>query len=70
MILAFQICKLVLDIIWYKLAYFGAISCINKCSNSKKYSNVITVFRTVLRIVVYFSANTKLKLNDFDVSNL
>ena len=32
---------------------------IGEVSNSRKYSKVFAVFRTVLRIVVHFSANTK-----------
>ena len=70
MILTFEICKLIVDIICHNCVYFGAISCANKCSNSRKYSNTYTVFLTALRLFIHLSANTKLKLNDFDVPNL
>ena len=70
MILTSQICKHIVDICCYKCVYFDAISRVNKCSNSRKYSNVFTVFKTVLRTAVHFSANTKLELNDFDVPNM
>ena len=58
--LMFNGCKHIEFIIFYKCAYFGAISFINKCSNLIKYSNVFTVYRTNVRIVKYISANVKL----------
>ena len=60
MILTFQICKLIVDIICYKCLYFGVISCLNKCSNLRKYSMDFTVFRYVIRIVIHISTNTTL----------
>ena len=69
-ILMFQVCKLIEDIIFYKCVYFGAIWCINENTNSRKISNVFVVFRAVFCLFVHFYANTKLQRNNFDVPSL
>ena len=45
MILTFQICKLIVEIIYYKCVYFGTILCKNEYTNSRTISNVFAVFR-------------------------
>ena len=60
MILMLYIGKHIEDIIRNKYVYFGAISCINEYTNSRKISNVSAVYSTVLFISVYFCANMSL----------
>ena len=47
-IFTFRICKLVEEVVSYKFVYFGAISCTNKYTKSRKTSERFAVFRAVL----------------------
>ena len=41
-----RVCKLTVDIVCYKCANFGVISCVNECTNSRKNSKHSAVFRS------------------------
>ena len=58
MIFKFRICKHVEEVVSYKYVYFGAISCKNKYTKSRKTSERFAVFRAVLCFFVYFYINT------------
>ena len=59
-ILMFQVCKLIVDIICYKCVNFGPISCVTECTNSRKNSKFSAVFRAAIRLLVHLYANAKL----------
>ena len=70
MILIFQVCRHIEEIICYKWVHFGAIPCTNESINSGKMSNVFVVFRAVSIIYVNLWANTRSQRNEFNVPGL
>ena len=58
MIFTFRICKQVEKVVNYIYVYLGTISCTDIYTNSRKISKGFAVFRAVLCLFVYFSANT------------